>query len=310
MKTETTIAALLLTFILLTSCDTSEKNLIPSSNPEASSNNEKLRTLSEEFKEYWYDGAAEITSYELIQERYGELRKGTAVTIFVTEDFIPKTQVKADIASEENIPVLKLNAVKKFVTGIYPYSIMTSTFSPINKEEHALKVTNSVQEWCGQTYLQLNNRTDFELTGHSYFASEGDVETTLKKTWLEDELWNRIRINPEELPTGDVSIIPSFEFLRLRHKEAMAYNGYAKLQQRDSLTSYSIEYPELQRSLVIYFNSTFPFEIEKWEETNASQSLDTTSLKTSAVRLRRIESAYWQQNKNKDSVLRDSLELK
>ncbi|MFC7358438.1 septum formation inhibitor Maf [Jejudonia soesokkakensis] len=310
MRTETTVATLFLAFLFLMSCDTSEKNLIPSSNPEGSSSNQKQRSLSKQFKDYWYDGTAEITSYQLTQERYGELREGTAVTIFVTEDFIPKAQVKADQASEENIPVLKLNAVKKFVTGIYPYSIMTSTFSPIPTEEHALKVTNSVQEWCGQTYLQLNSRSEFELTGHSYFASEGDFETTLEKTWLEDELWNRIRINPEELPTGDVSMIPSFEFLRLRHKEAMAYKGYAKLQQRDSLTSYSIEYPEIQRSLIIYFNSTFPFEIEKWEETNASQSLDSTSLKTSAVRLRRIEAAYWEQNKNKDRTLRDSLELK
>ncbi|MGB2691994.1 MAG: septum formation inhibitor Maf, partial [Thermodesulfobacteriota bacterium] len=42
---------------------------------------------SEEFKAYWYDGKAEITSYKLEQARYGELHEGYAVMVFVTEDF-------------------------------------------------------------------------------------------------------------------------------------------------------------------------------------------------------------------------------
>ena len=41
--------------------------------------------LSQDFKDYWYDGSAEISSYQLYQERYGEMREGTAVMIFVTE---------------------------------------------------------------------------------------------------------------------------------------------------------------------------------------------------------------------------------
>jgi hypothetical protein len=310
MKPEIAFTTFVLFLLYFTSCDTSEKNLIPSSNPESNSKKDIKRNVSDEFKEYWYSGTAEITSYKLTQERYGELREGSAVTIFVTEDLLPEKQVKADSESDENIPVLKLNAVKKFITGIYPYSIMTSTFSPVNEQEHALKVTNSVQEWCGQTFLQLNNRADFELRGHSYFASEGDIETTLEKTWIEDELWNLIRINPEELPTGDATIIPSFEYLRLRHKEPKEYKAYATLQQRDSLTSYSIDYPELKRKLTLHFNSTFPFEIEKWEETNATRSNDTTNLKTTATRLNRIKSAYWGQNNNTDLYLRDSLQLK
>lgn len=270
----------------------------------------KAREISEEFKDYWYGGTAEITSYNLSQERYGELRDGTAVTVFVTEDFLPNRQVKADSYSEKNIPVLKLNATKKFLTGIYPYSIMTSAFSPVSNKGHALKVSTSVQEWCGHVYLQLNNRNKFEIDSYSYFASEGDQEIKVDKTWLEDEIWNLIRINPEELPTGEINIIPSFESIRLRHKKVAAYPAIVSLKQGDSISTYEIKYPGLERDLIVYFNSNFPFEIEKWEETNAGWNNDTTKLKTTATRMKRIKSAYWSKNDNKDVILRDSLNLK
>src|SRR5919108_4912208 len=75
------------------------------------------------FKQYWYSGKAEISSYTLDQSRYGQQRKGKAVLIFVTEDFSKKKQVKLDepsSAEADKIGVLKLNFVKNFVTGIYP----------------------------------------------------------------------------------------------------------------------------------------------------------------------------------------------
>jgi len=298
--------------MLFSGCKDSEKNLIPSSVSEKQEEQkeQQKRNLSEEFKEYWYTGTAEITSYHLTQERYGELREGIATTIFVTEDFLPEIQVKANSSSTSNIPVLKLNTTKKFVTGIYPYSIMTSTFNPLTTEKHALKISHSVQEWCGQVYMQLNSKEDFELISHSYFEGEADQNIKISKTWLEDELWNIIRINPEELPTGEITAIPSFEYLRLRHKETKAYPAFAKLKQGDSITSYSLNYPELQRELVLYFNSKFPYEIEKWEETNATNPKDSLRLKTIGSKMKRMRTAYWTQNKNKDVILRDSLNLK
>lgn len=284
--------------------------VINSSSIVAAKERTKKRNLTQSFKAYWYQGNAEITSYDLSQERYGELREGTAVTVFVTEDFLPKAQVKADNYSEDNISVLKLNTTKKFLTGIYPYSIMTSTFSPVNHESHAIKVTNSVQEWCGQVYMQLNNRDNFEIKAHSYFEGEADRDLRLEKTWLEDEIWNLIRINPEELPTGELSMIPSFESLRLRHKEIQAYDAIASLRQGDSITAYEIKYPGLKRDIILYFSSSFPFEIEKWEETNGGAGSSAQPLKTVATRKARIKSAYWGKNDNKDVVLRDSLGLK
>lgn len=301
---------LYITLILLVlSCKKSEKNLIPNRAESETSDSSGLREISEDFKNYWYQGKAEITSYRLSQERYGSLRDGTMVTIFVTEDFNSEMQVKANAYTEANVPVLKFNWAKKFLTGIYPYSIMTSAYSPVNRKSHAIKVSLSAQEWCGHVYMQLNNRESFEVTSHSYFETEGDRELLLEKTWMEDEVWNLIRINPELLPTGEIKMLPSFESIRLRHRDIKAVPAIASLKQGDSITSYQIKYPDIQREVAIYFNSRFPFEIEKWEETNAGSIGDTTKMKTTAVRMKRIKSAYWMKNNNKDEVLRDSLGL-
>lgn len=302
----------LIVTIIFSSCNAPEEKNVetPALNATASEKTIKPRTISKEFKEYWYSGEAEITSYSLLQERYGEIREGTAVNVFVTEDFLPEEQVKANNASEKNISVMKLNQMKNFNTGIYPYSIMSSTFSPIPHSGHALKVSAGVQEWCGQVYMQLNNRNDFEIESHSYFEGEADQKISLPKTWLENEIWNLIRINPEELPTGDVMIVPSFEYLRLRHKEIKQHNAFASLKQGDSITIYTLNYPDLQRQLTLYFNSNFPYEIEKWEETNAVDQNDTLRLKTTAAKLKRLKTDYWKKNSNAFAYLRDSLGLK
>ena len=197
--------------------------------------------LTSEFKDYWYAGEAEITSYKLEQARYGEIRNGNAVLVFVTEDFLPEIQVKADNYSENNAPVLKLNATKNFNTGIYPYSIMQSTFFPVANNTHALKISASIQEWCGHVYAQLNNREDFEFTSHSYFQGEADQRLNVEKTWTENELWTKLRIDPKSLPTGEVDIIPALEFIRLKHIEFKAYSATATFSEGN----YTLEYPKL-----------------------------------------------------------------
>lgn len=262
--------------------------------------------LSNEFKDYWYNGEAEITSYKLEQARYGELREGTAVMVFVTEDFLPEQQVKADNYNESNIPVLKLNATKNFNTGIYPYSIMQSTFYPVANNQHAIKVTASVQEWCGQVYAQLNNRDDFEIMSHSYFQGEADQNFDIEKNWTENELWTKLRIDPQSLPTGELKIVPSLEFTRLRHQPIKAYNAIASLD--DGM--YTLSYPELNRALKINFNNEFPFDILGWEETSESGfGASTKTLTTKATKLSSIKSAYWNKNNNADESLREKLKL-
>lgn len=286
---------------ILSSCkkETSTKDLTSNFETRLATNESfNKKELSQEFKNYWYAGEAEITSYKLEQARYGEIHEGTAVLVYVTEDFSPNKQVKADRKSPENIPVLKLNATKKFNTGIYPYSIMQSTFYPVSNNKHAIKVSSSIQEWCGQVYSQLNNKDQFEIMSHSYFESEADEHFKLEKTILENELWAQLRINPKSLPTGNLQIIPSFEYIRLRHKPIKAYHATATLTNN----SYSITYPDLDRVLTINFNSNFPYDILSWEESIGN-------LTTKATRLKTIKSAYWSKNRNKDEVLRDTLQL-
>ena len=263
--------------------------------------------LSDDFKTYWYANEAEVTSYTLEQARYGEIRQGNAVLVFVTEPFLEEEHVKAEQPSSTNISVLKLNATKNFNTGIYPYSIMQSVFYPLSNHQHALKISCSVQEWCGHTYTQLNNRTEFEVTSHSYFEGEDDENFNLPKTILENELWTQLRINPKGLPTGNLEIIPSFEFLRLRHIPFRAYIASAELMQ----DTYTITYPDLNRSLRIRFNPKFPYDIVSWEETFISgYGENAKPLTTKATRMKMIKTDYWNKNANEDFTLRESLGLK
>jgi hypothetical protein len=282
----------------LVAVDTSEKPDTPK------------RSLSKEFKEYWYAGDAEITSYDLKQARYGEIREGSAVKIFVTEPFLKDKQVKADGSNPDNIPVLKLNATKNYLTGIYPYSIMTSSFYPVHYNTHALKLAFSSQEWCGQVYAQLNNREQFQIKSHSYFETEADEEISLAQSHLEDEIWNKIRIDPSTLPIGELKMIPSLEYIRLAHKELRAYSANTKIDTNEGITSYEITYPELNRTLTIHFTEDFPYSIETWTDSSKSgYGASAETITSTGTKLKRIKTPYWRQNGNKDLYLRDSLGL-
>ncbi len=290
--------------------DENIKSTEKTSTENATSITKPTKELSEEFKKYWYAGNAEITSYKLEQARYGEMREGKAVLIYVTEDFLAKEQVKADYQNSDNIPVLKLNATKKFNTGIYPYSIMQSTFYPVADNQHAVKISSSMQEWCGHVYAQLNNRKKYELTSHSYFQGEADQSFELNKDILENELWTKIRIDPNQLPQGDLKIIPSLEYCRLKHKEIKAYDAKATLQKDANYNTYTIEYPKLNRNISITFTASFPYEIESWTETFKSGfGSNAKELVTKATKLKSIKSPYWGKNSNKDEVLRKELGL-
>jgi hypothetical protein len=258
------------------------------------------------FNSYWYQGTAEITSYKLTQARYGEMYDGIAVNIFVTEDFLPQKQVKADDKNAKNISILKLNSTKKFTTGIYPYSLMTSTFSPIDTNKKAIKISFSAQEWCGNTFVQLNNRERFKIDFHSYFERNADRKITLKKDILENELWNQLRISPESLPVGNLEIVPSFEFLALQQKEIKAYKAAVSLIASAEYKVYAIHYPALKRTLAIKINNEFPFIIESWEETITKKGKSFT---TKAQKIKTIQTSYWNKNSALDTEERRILGL-
>ncbi len=282
-----------------------ELNLIPLDTAEFK--------LNSEWNKYWYAGNAEITSYHLKQSRYGEIHEGTLVNIFVTEDFSKTKQVKLDEpedAGSDRIKILKLNQSLKFVTGIYPYSMMLSTFSPldINRYPHAIKITASAQEWCGQSFFQLNNSGgEFLLEQRSYFEKENDHDLNIPQVVLEDELWNRLRLDPMQMPIGKQQVLPGALYFRLSHKPLKADTAELKLTEQDSTLKYSISYPELNRQLEIRLEKKFPYAILSWMDT--FPGIDGKVLTTTATRNRTIMLDYWNKHGNVDRELRAQLGL-
>ncbi|HEY3121836.1 MAG TPA: hypothetical protein VGL15_14520 [Vicinamibacteria bacterium] len=139
---------------------------------------------AQDFWAHWGDGRAELNGYRLVQPRYGARRAGTAVLVFVTEDMSDSLRVKADPVQHpaaDVYPVMKLNAIRDFQTGIYDYNVMTSAFARVADGWPVAKVSFSSQEWCGHVYHQLLTRGS-RVAGeyHSYFDGEADGRDDLE----------------------------------------------------------------------------------------------------------------------------------
>ncbi len=277
---------------------------------------------TQQFKDYWYRGKAEITRYELHQSRYGEMHKGDAVLIFVTEDFLVDKQVKHEFGDRANaVSVMKLNFTRKFNTGIYPYSVMTSVFTPVDtiKYPRTFKTTTTSQEWCGHTFGQLNLRNGkYNVEIRSYFQRESDQDYSIRAAMLEDEIWTLIRLKPDSLPVGMIDIVPGSQFVRFRHVPLKVEKAKASLKtvtdpslSGNELSVYSIEYKNIERRMVIKFENSFPYRIVAWEETTPSGfAKNVKILTTKAVMTHSLYTDYWTKNKVKDISLREELGLR
>ncbi|MDX1910078.1 MAG: hypothetical protein SFV22_01265 [Saprospiraceae bacterium] len=259
------------------------------------------------FNTYWYAGQAEICTYDVEQERYGEMRQAEQVNVFVTEDFSRSKQVKLDYpssAATDRLPVLKLNAIRRFHTGIYDYSLMQSVFTPVSGEP-TLKATTSVQDWCGHVFMQTNlgNET-YRLQGYSYFEQEGDQDLTLPRVMLEDELWTRLRLNPDALPSGKIKLQPSALYVRLRHQSPSVQMADIQLEKGNLESTLRVVYTDIARSLTIRFETNFPHKILGWEENIQGKMVSSGTLKSTR------KSAYWAEHDNAHAPLRDSLKLR
>jgi hypothetical protein len=190
--------------------------------------------VAPDFWSTWGDGKAELAGYDLTFPRYGEPRRGTAVTIFIPEAFSKRLRVKADPGKHPDAdlaPVMKLNLVQDFPTGVYDYKLMTSVFTTLSPEEGRpagtpLKVSFSAQEWCGQAFAQLLfDKAAIRAESRSYFDGEADRSATLEYPadgMAEDALlsWARGFAGPR-LAAGErreVPMLPSLTFARLRHQ--------------------------------------------------------------------------------------------
>lgn len=185
------------------------------------------------FWTHWGDGKAELSSYTVTQSRYGQPREATVALIYVTEPFYKTRQVKAERprpGEPDVIQVLKLNRVKKFRTGIYDYSLMSSVFTPVNdyklgavsfSKGTPLKIVFSGQEWCGTVFHQLNRREKgMQSRVFSYFGTEGDTDEQLSTeggVYFADDLFIAVRELLAPMPTGPISLYQTLENSRLFH---------------------------------------------------------------------------------------------
>lgn len=264
-----------------------------------------------QFASYWYQGTAEVNVFDLQQSRYGAVRPGKAVMIFVTEDFSKSKQVKLDVPEDrpsDAQKVLKLNMTRDFVTGVYPYHTMLSVFTPVYVESPAPKLTASVSEWCGQSFTQLNYKNGkYTAKQFSYFESEGDLESKLDGK-AEDELFTLIRLHPDLVPLGSVTLIPSLIFQRFAH---IPLKGEQATISRKALGSDQAEvkvvYAEIGRTVSIRYQQRFPYEIigftEVWTKANGQQEV------TTATRTHLRQLPYWKQNEQVYESLRKELGL-
>ena len=302
--------------LFLLACNEKNKKLVTNNLPAVHAN----------FNSYWYTGKAEVNNYQLTQARYGELREGEATMIFVTEDFSSSKQVKLDNAANagnDKLTVLKLNFLKRFNTGIYPYNLMLSNFSAVDMPNHpfSIKSTCSITEWCGQVYAQINFKNNqFKVNTYSYFEAEGDTSFTIKPSFTEDEIWNKIRLNPSSLPIGKIEILNGLFNHRMLHQplqiqEASASkdsvtNNPSWLNTTENLHQYKVVFKN-NRELIIYFQAIAPFKIMGWQETYEDGFADNKKMQTTkGILTKTIMIDYWKHNQLIDSSLRNSLGYK
>jgi hypothetical protein len=269
--------------------------------------------------DYWRQGKAELNHYKLTQNRYQDVHDGEAILVFVLEDFLYDEQVKNDHYQNPNsTPVLKTNRMLRFPTGLYDYSLMTSVFTPTEAElfPRTLKLTHSAQDWCGQGFLQLNHRNQaYKVSSYSYFESEGDQVSQMAGVMLEDEIFNRIRLNPAAIPLGKQKIIPSADVIRLKHLKLMAQDAELSLDKYEGsefegneLQQLTLSYPSISRKLEIVFEGNKPYEIIGWKD--SYPSVFDNKIRSSMAKRTHVQlTPYWKKNAASDQGLREEFGL-
>ncbi len=299
---------LFLSFIAFISCEPKIENF----NSASVTNNANFDIS------HWQDGKAEVSVYQLNQNRYNAMHPGKLVNVFVLEDFLTDKQVKSESnQNEKSAPILKNIRSAKFTTGIYDYSLHTSVFTPLNQKEYStLKVTNTMQEWCGTTFLQLNEKKgNYVLEQRSYFEKEGDKTVKLEKAVVEDALMNQIRLDYEKLPAGEFELISKLSYLALKHKPLKVYKAFGAISkykasdfEGEELLEYRYSIKEQNREVTLIFEGVSPFKIVGFTESYPS-AFDKKIRKTTAKLISNERLAYWGMNSPKDAEIRNKIGL-
>ena len=268
------------------------------------------------FSAAWFDGNAEVSTYALTRQRYGETRSGEFVAVVVSEPWSASKMVKDDDATgADRIDVLKLHTTAAFQTGIYDYHIATSTFvnlKPLNgmAPGNVIKIAFSAQEWCGQTYSEYTDdgRAAQELV-RSYFANESQTRAVSRERgpFLVEEsllLWARGLAGP--LLTAEPLVFqPALERARLLHKPTL--RAAAAVKSASETVAWGGSQVPASRLRVTTGSDFVDVVVEQTAPHRVLllQTSDGTSLKlVKSVRL-----PYWQLHGNKDAPERLQLGL-
>lgn len=224
------------------------------------------------FTDYWSAGKTETNTYQIQEEIAGKITQAEAILTFAIKPFDTEKQVEiTSNQSAEAINVLKMSLQEK-----YDFSAISSVYSPLDIKlfPHAQKVTHSFQALSNLFIYQVNQRNRaYQIEEKSYANNQVSKSLELKRVWLEDEIWNRIRLSPESLPQNEFEIIPSLKscsetqqspIIQQAKGEVKDYTGTA-LQEKD-LKVYALNYPATQRSIEIVFQKNFPYTILAWTE--------------------------------------------
>lgn len=277
--------------------------------------------LHADFARYWQQGKAELSRYALVQARYGNLNQGELIVITVTEPFNADKQVKSDSLSGRSVrQVLKAQTMRRFTTGIYDYTMTTTSFKPIDDavDFPAMKITSTSVDWCGQTFAQLNQVSGgYRIESRSYFESEADEDFNVSGAFSEDEIWQRIRLAPEALPQGSVRILPALVAARLRHRRLAPETATATTSNYEgseisgkNLKSYRLVYAhglKEERVVDFIFEREFPFKIVGYTEEYEDGFVKPRRLRTVARLTQQTLLDYWATHDPEHEALRRQL---
>ena len=102
-------------------------------------------------------------------------------------------------------------------------------------------------------------------------------------------------------------MIPGLFFSRLKHKPLQSVKAIAvKKIQNDSISDYTIDFPDFSRSLSISYTTDSPYYITGWTEVYPDGD---TLMQTKATFKNRIFLDYWNHNTVADSTYRKAFLL-
>jgi hypothetical protein len=261
------------------------------------------------FGRVWHDGRAEMSSYDAVVSRYDAPRTAELVLVTVTEPMDRRTWIKDDdVRGENRVEVLKENVSLKFETGIYPYSVLTSVFMPVDawrgERFSPVKISLSVQEWCGHVFHGVWPGEDrFLERRFSYFASEGERAESVSTgpdVVYEDALLVQLRELDGPFAGGrdwHGTLVPSLWGARRSHVEARPVPASITRSSAPGVNRFELAAGSHRASFEV--ETAPPHRVVSW----------TTSEGDRARIRKTARLAYWELNHPGDERMREAIGL-